>query len=377
VPVDTTFEVRPLSILGAKYVALKLGHSKQNVRAGGTLPVSQSGEPVEIDQALQVFNKTTTGSIRSGINGLGDAFAGRGADINATFTAVSQLLPPLEHVLRLTISPRTDLVGFIDGLDRVTTALAPVAAQFAGIFQNGATTFEALAAANNAYASAIEQSPATETLGTNVLRDILPVVHQAAVFLRDIRPGTALLPTASRRLAVALEAGIRPLRRSVVLAPLVNNLDAAIINVIPPRSQALANSLNELEATTGPLGQTLQLFVPAQTVCNNIGILFRNSASAVSVGDANGATLSAGILVNAPQDILSPQPSANLHFDTYPVENATSCNSGNEPYDPSTAAIGPPKGRTPTTVDQTSPPPDATALAQRAGLLTPPPGARP
>ena len=71
-------QVRPRSILGAKYLALTPGHAKKRIPANGMLPLSHSMPVVEFDEAFNVFDHPTTEGLRSTLRGLGDALAGRG-----------------------------------------------------------------------------------------------------------------------------------------------------------------------------------------------------------------------------------------------------------------------------------------------------------
>src|SRR5687767_7220193 len=48
-PADTTVKVRPRSPLGLKYVELTLGQSAKSLAAGGTLPLENSSESIELE----------------------------------------------------------------------------------------------------------------------------------------------------------------------------------------------------------------------------------------------------------------------------------------------------------------------------------------
>jgi len=42
-----------------KYLALERGHSSRTLKAGATIPVSQTREPVDIDQFFDMFDQKT------------------------------------------------------------------------------------------------------------------------------------------------------------------------------------------------------------------------------------------------------------------------------------------------------------------------------
>src|SRR5205085_7900822 len=83
-PSDTVVSLRPVSILGAKYVELTRGHSRKGVLAGGVLPLSRTRPQVEVSDAFRVFDPETRRGLATTITGLGDAVAGRGTAVNET-----------------------------------------------------------------------------------------------------------------------------------------------------------------------------------------------------------------------------------------------------------------------------------------------------
>ncbi|MGI8558260.1 MAG: MlaD family protein [Solirubrobacteraceae bacterium] len=373
-PIDSTVKVRPRSVLGAKFVAVTLGRSTRNVPEGGTLPLSQAKATVEIDDAFKIFDQATTDGIRGTIQGVGDSVAGRGADINETVGLVAQLLPPLERVARNLLSNQTDVAGFIDGVDAVTAAVAPVVGQLGTLIQNGATTLAALQATRTELGQTIDALPQTESVGTDAFHTATPVLADAASIARAIRPGTRLLRSASNNVARVLEAGVPPLRRAQALADTVDSFSTAINVLSSHGPPALSNSLKELTATVDSLGPTLTIVNPAQIRCNVLGVTLSNLASASSQGDANGSWLTfVGVVGGSMFQSAAPDPA--LHSDPQPQENAGACQSGNELFGAGQQLSNPPTAGS--SVDATSPPAAATTLASGAGLLTPTPGARP
>ena len=55
-PIDTTTIVQSRSAVGLKYLELDKGTSTQTLKAGQTIPVSQSRAPVEIDELFNMFD---------------------------------------------------------------------------------------------------------------------------------------------------------------------------------------------------------------------------------------------------------------------------------------------------------------------------------
>lgn len=366
IPVDSTVQVRPRSILGAKYIDLILGRSKQELPAGGVLPVKQAKAIVELDEAFNVFDKETTNGLRSTVSSLGDAFAGRGSALNEAIGSAGRLMAPLQRVTRTFVDPDTDVDGFIRGLAGFNAALAPVSPQLGSLFDRGATTLQAIDAAGNSFGQAIAELPSTESTGTRALTRITPVLDDAAAIARAIRPGTRLLPSASRRLATMFGAGAVTLRDQRGFGNTVRSLIRITRGIDASRA---SSTLRNLIAAVQTIGTALRRFNPAQLQCNDAGLWARNIPAMAADGDANGAWLTAQAIIDATgQSLQSPRQAPNLHVNPYPNQGFTECESGNEPYVPG-QALGNPPGNQPNRTETTAPPPEATELARRAGLL--------
>jgi virulence factor Mce-like protein len=374
-PVDTQVQVRPASILGAKYVAIAPGRSARTVPDRGTLPLSQARPVVEINDFLGTFGAATRAAIQGTLAGLGDGFAGRGSALNASIGSTAILLGPLTDVARVLASAHTDLGGFVRGAGATAGALAPVAATLGALVDDLDTTFGAVDAAGPALGATIDQLPPTETQGTTTLHDVLPVLADATALTRGLRAGTALLPTAARRLDAAVRTATAVLRPAAGV-PRVGAALTDTLQRLAAQTGPLAGDLRQLTPTVTSLGASLTLLTPAQVVCNTAGIWARNIDSSLSQGDASGGWFRGLLMLNDPGLMQVPAPESNLHTNPYPNENASECEAGNEPYLPG-RQIGNPPGNQSTHVDQTAPPPPATAAAARAGLLAPVPGAHP
>jgi virulence factor Mce-like protein len=368
IPSDTRVQVRPRSILGSKYLAITPGDSKRTIPENGVLPLSRAVPVVELDEAFDVFDRQTTDGLRNTFRGLGDALAGRGNSINEFIASTRQLLPPAQSLLAVIVAPDTDLRGFIAGAAAATGALDPVSATLGDLVDSAAVTLAALDAAGSALGETIEQLPVTEDVATRALTRAEPVLADAAAIARALRPAAPLLPEASRRLADSLDAATPVLRNTTG-----KTLGAALAGfdrfVSSPAALGSARKLRSAAATLLPL---LRYLEPVQLTCNVFGTWGRNLASAGSEGDLNGSWLRFLPVVGSNQTYQSATPDPELHLNFYPHENATECESGNEPYTPG-QHIGNPPGSQGKAAETTAPPPGVTALARGAGLLVPVP----
>jgi virulence factor Mce-like protein len=373
IPADSRVQVRPRSILGAKFLDLRIGHSKKTIPAGGVLAITQAQPIVELDEAFNVFDRETTRGIRSGINSLGDALAGRGSALNEGIGAAGHLMAPLQRVTRTVVDPSTDLEGFIRGIVEFNQALEPVAGTLGSLFDRGATTLAAIDAAGDSLGRAIAELPATETTGTRALLRLRPVLDDATAIVTEIRPGTRLLPSASRRIAAALVEGTKTVRDRPGLGNVIRSFARVTRAIDTGRASA---ALRDLVAAVQSLGTALKTINPSQTQCNAGGLFMRNVPSMLSDGDADGAWLTAQVVINAGQMLQSAAPSPDLHVNVYPNETLDECETGNEPFLPG-QQLGNPPGKQSNRTELTYPPADAHERAERAGLLKHSSGARP
>src|SRR5918992_45568 len=111
--VDSQIGVRPRSALGLKYVELVPGDSEETFADGDTVPLENAGEITpELEDVLATFPPQTRRDSQAALEGFGDAFAGRGEDLNI---AIRELNPFLRHLLPVMENlshPDTELRNF-------------------------------------------------------------------------------------------------------------------------------------------------------------------------------------------------------------------------------------------------------------------------
>ncbi len=382
-PANTKYQVRLASVLGGQYVELlpgKAGKGVASVQDGGTLVLTDSAKTnhnipyVDISQAFDVFGPKTQAGIRSVTQGLGDTFAGRGAQLNDATVATAKLLGPLENVLNIFSAQNTQLANFIDGVASTTSALAPVSSTLINLFSEAAITSKALNV--KALGTTLDELPATETIGTRVLTKATPVLTELASITQDLKPAARYLPTVSARLDTVLRTAPTTL---ALLTPVSAKLKLAFgaaksLAQDPASTQAFkVLGVNDL-GTTGSsafigLGAILNTVSSAQFACNVAGLWVRNFASALSEGNSDGNWLRISTLIDPMQLMQSSSgtPAADLHIDTDPQEGDGQCQAGNEVYSGTQAIDNP--GHTSATVDNTAPPSGVLALGQKAGLV--------
>ncbi len=362
-PVDSTFVVRLKGAIGLKYLDLTRGISKKTWRDGATVPLTQTGADVDLDQVLGMFTPPTRTAVQQETNGFSDALAGRGNDINDAIGAFVPLVTDLGPVARNLSARKSDLGGFFRGLEAFAGAAAPVAQTQANLYVNLDTTFRALAGIAVPYLQNwISETPPTFSTVISDSPSLQSFLTDTASLFSELRPGFATFPGTAPVLADAFAAGARNL-------PATAGLDQRLVTLADTlehygQNPNVSGALDRLALTAHSLRSPLSFLTPAQASCNYVTLFLRNIASTLADPVGTGTTLRFDIV--AIDDVLggesvpsqTPYLKANtnsteqhgpLHVNPYPNTDApgqspAECAAGNEPYSGAHSAIGNPPG---------------------------------
>ena len=184
-------------------------------------------------------------------------------------------------------SPRTQLGRFFRSLARAAGDVAPVAETQASLFVNLDATFTALASIARPYLQeTIGEVPPSEEVAIRDFPRQRPFLRNNAALFRELAPGVATLPPAAPLLADAFERGrARAAQDEQLNADTADVLESLQAFSDDPLAEQGVNQLTRLSTSLKP---TLSFLTPTQTVCNYATLWFRNVASLLSEGDANG-----------------------------------------------------------------------------------------
>jgi virulence factor Mce-like protein len=380
-PADTMAVVQSVSTVGLKYLALERGHSASTLKAGRTIPVAQTREPVDLDQLFDMFDKKTRLANQVNLTSFGNGLAGRGIGLNETLATLRPLVTNAIPVLHNLASPRTGFGQFFVALDRAAKEVAPVADEQAAFYSDLDTFFTAFASVSPSLEQAIEGGPPALRQATVSLPFEAPFVNKSAEFMHLLRPSAQILTTVAAPLGHAFAVGAVNLRAAT-----------ALNGEIAEASQAIAAFAKNPIVTTGIEGFTHTLglgnpflagLAPAQTNCNYVTLTFRNVASALSESIGVGTLLRATVVLapNGPNNEglpssapangpsvdhtpttggVAPIPIDNNHLHVNPYPNVggpgqpVECEAGNEPYLKGQAVIGNVPGNLGTKHEETS-----------------------
>src|SRR3954468_845681 len=288
VPVDSTVVVRARSALGLKYVEFHRGRSSRTIPDGGTLPVSQATVPVELDEFYDMFDERTRRASRIDLKGFGNAFVGRGYDLNRTIAGAPRFFGGLRDVMRSLSDPNTELRSFFKELGDTVRIIAPISKTNARVFSDMATTFEAFSRDQQALKDTITKNVPTLAVGTESFRVQRPFLAETAAFSHDLRFAAADLKDALPNLNAALKVGVPVTRRSIQMnQDLQTTLDALRNLAETPTTNGALRGLTDTVNTLQPQARFLGPYV---TVCNYWNTFWTFNAEHFTAPDSTGGS---------------------------------------------------------------------------------------
>jgi ABC-type transporter Mla subunit MlaD len=351
IPVDSTMIIRPKSPLGLKYLQIVPGSSAKGLNAGETIPISAARpEPVDIDQFFDMFNEPTRTAIQRNQAGFGNAFAGRGPQLNAALGALRELLESGQPVLRTIVAPSTNFGGFWRALEQLSATVAPVAETQASLFVALDRTFGAFARVSRPFIQeTIVKGPPTLDAVNADLPQLRPFFNDSARFFTALKPGAKALGETSPTIDAALRAGIPALNRTPALYAQLNPTAEALLAF--QKAPGALSGLGLLTDSNNLLNPAIKFIAPAQTTCDYLSLAFLNLADAFSETNGSANWLGAigfeppdgpnaeGAPASAPAN--GPEARNHLHFNPYPrTGQGGVCEAGNEHYNPGQTTIG-------------------------------------
>lgn len=349
IPENSTVEVRPKSTIGLKYVELTLGSSSETIANGGNLPLSQATVATEFEDLLNTFDERVREGNKRSLQEFGNAFAGRGADLNTAFGELGPLFENLNPVARTISDPATRLGDFIAALAQAAHDTAVTGDQAGEVFANADRTFAAFAAASNGIQESLEESPSTLTVLTEAFPAERQYFRQLTGLVEKFQPGSPYVPSVAANLAQITRNGPSAFNKLSRTTP---EFDKTLVKLGQFASnQQVRLGLNGLSNFVKTINAPLKYITPAQTTCNYFGLFARNISSTFSSRDSGTSWLRFSAVAGWP----NPSPRQNseigpgngipaftgtsagsradnfLHANAYPTTGQNNvCGAGNE-----------------------------------------------
>ena len=210
-----------------------------------------------------MFDEKTRTAIQRNNAGFGNAFAGRGPQINSAIGALRGLVENSQPVLRTLVRPSTRFGAFWEALEDLSATVAPVAEQQASMFVALDRTFAAFARVSRPYIQeTIVKGPPTLESVTADLPALRPFLRDAGRFFTAFKPGAKALGETSPTINAALRAGIPALNRSPRLYRQLTPTAEALLDF--QGEPGVFNGLDLLIDTNEVLAPAIKHIAPAQ-----------------------------------------------------------------------------------------------------------------
>ena len=327
IPTGSQVQLREVTPVGENYVEIIPSSARTTLPSGSVLPMSQAGAYVDVDQLLSVLQGGTREHARQLFQSFGGALQGHAEQLNNTLGGVTQTFVPLAHIVNTLHRDRTQVSRLVAQLGDLASAVGERGASLMQIGRDGLTTFNAIAARDNALRAFLDQLPSTlaqvraSSLTLNsVTNTAAPVLANLAAALQELQPAArALTPAAQEGRQVMHELGAAAPGLTTTLSN-VSKLSGPATSAIPQLHLMLCQAnpmLRYAVPYTGDLISFLSSFGSAVNAYDRIGHVVRivgiygdNSASGLpaNVSQAAFTLLHSGFFAN----------STALNWDPYP-----------------------------------------------------------
>ena len=303
IPVDSTLNLRPRSVLGLKYIELTRGESKETFEDGAVMPQENVRYPVELDDFHRIFNRRTREAVQTNLEGFGNTLSNRGLALNETIATLPRFLTHLEPVAETLADPRNHLARFFKELGDAARIVSPIADRYAHQFEAGADTFEAWSRYPDRLRQTIRDNAPTMQVGIRSFRVQRPFLRDVAAFSRSLRRATAVMPGAVPPLTGALRTGIPVLRKQ----PLYNEELGRTLTALEElmRDDRTIYALRGVTRLVDIVHPLIRFVGPYVTVCNYFNYSWSNVGEHLTEPDPTGG--SQRTLLNQPSRPRDPR----------------------------------------------------------------------
>jgi phospholipid/cholesterol/gamma-HCH transport system substrate-binding protein len=279
---DAVVEVRTKTLVGENYLDVLPGSpAAGTLPKGGTLPVQQAKEAVQLDQILDSLGPETRQRVKENLDALGPGLDGRGEDVNRVWAAMKPTAKDGGTVLRVLASQKRELAALVANTGEVMQAFGDRSQQVQTLARQAKTSAVAASSRDGELRAAIREIGPTLTQAKSSVRRLAdfsqrstPVISDLADVSTDLRPVLADLQpavSATRALFRSLPASLRAAN------PLLTELT--------PFSKQLTPAIGSLDRFLRQAGPAVDYLSP---YADEIGSMFANNGSVFATKDALG-----------------------------------------------------------------------------------------
>ncbi len=254
---NATAFLRPKTGLQDMFVELNPGGGPSPVvKAGYTIPLSQTAPEVNVDEVLSAVDGDTRQYLQLLVNGAGQGLNGRGGELAQVLERFEPTHRDLARLNQAVAVRGAELSHLVNSLRRLNDALITKQAQIGQLIVSSSQVFRATASEEGNISRSIADLPATLTQTRTTLAQVQTFAQQLGPTAAKLIPAARALPAANSALSALAKPSTpiikNQIRPFVVAArPLVRNLKPASIN--------LANATPNLSSTFSVVNHFLNI----------------------------------------------------------------------------------------------------------------------
>lgn len=283
-----TAEARPVNLLGEKYVDLAAGDLRNPVPSDTTIPLKDTGAPVELDQVLNMLDPTTRGRMRVIINEFGVGLRGRGTDLNTLLTRMPSALDEAQQMVGSFAADTERLKRLASQGDRVIDAFARGKDDVTELVDVAERTLQITNANRANLGRTIDSAPSTLRQLRATLVQLSSASQRLKPAARELRRTSGPLTTTLDRLprfADDAKPTLAAARRTAPTLARLGREGAPVVARLQPMARELERFSNVfaplsvvLDRQTNPLIRVMEGWARAIQTRDNAGHLFRTEA---------------------------------------------------------------------------------------------------
>lgn len=182
-----TAKVRPVNLLGEKYIDLDPGDLSRPMPKDSTIQKDKTDVPVELDDVINILDPDTRGRLRILINEAGVALMGRGTDFNTTLDELPRAIDSAEKVVTDIDEDNEALKRAITSGDRVIASVNRGRDDFAELVDSAADALDTVARRRARLGETVRGAPAAIANLRTTLTRLQGASEQLTPAARDLR----------------------------------------------------------------------------------------------------------------------------------------------------------------------------------------------
>jgi phospholipid/cholesterol/gamma-HCH transport system substrate-binding protein len=253
-----TAKIRPVNLLGEKYVDLNPGDLNKPQPSGSTIPIASTGTPVELDDILNILDPGTLARLQILVNEAGVALAGNGANFSQTLRQLPPALDQARALVGQVAQQNAQLGQLIDSGSRVVASVNSRSGDLDNLVSSAAGAMQTVAARRAQLAQTVQNAPGALSQLTTTLTHLgttAGALYPAMVQLRSAAP--PLASVLERAPSFATEAH-KTLQAAQDVAPALvrlGRLGTPLLKRVVPTAERLATFATSLQPVMTGLDQ--------------------------------------------------------------------------------------------------------------------------